>query len=750
MEQRLLARIAVSAAVFEIDRPYTYLIPEKLAGKAVPGARVVVPFGRGNRRSEGVVLSVTSECERERLKPIESVLDDEPILSDEMLHLAMWMRERFFCSFYDAVRAMLPAGMWFRDGGHMVESKTQRFVSLAVPGEEAAAVAAQKRLRAPHQADLLSLLASVGDGAVADLCRFTGASPAAVAALEKQGLVTLETREVFRRPEEGLRSETAGPVELTAEQEKAFSGLRELMTSGSAGAALLFGVTGSGKTSVYLKLVREALDRGRTAMVLVPEIGLTPQLVGIFSAHFGGDIAVLHSSLSMGERYDEWRRIRDGRVRVVIGTRSAVFAPLSRIGLIVIDEEQERTYKSENSPRYHAREVAKWRCVRHGALLVLGSATPSVESMYFARTGRYALFTLGERYNERPLPRVVIADMRRELRAGNGGSISSVLRAELEKNLAAGEQSILFINRRGTSGLVVCGECGYTYTCPNCSVSMTYHAVGRRLMCHYCGHTEPAPETCPQCGGKLNFVGAGTQKVEEELRTLFPGAEIARMDTDTVSRSGSHERLLERFRDKRIPILVGTQMVTKGLDFGNVTLVGVLSADQALYVSDFRARERTFSLITQVVGRSGRGEKSGRAVIQTFTPENEIITLAARQDYMSFYEREIALRKLISAPPALDLFAVTASGADEAAVLRGCVKLRRRLEAYTAGTDGLSILGPAPAAVAKVSGRFRYKLTLMCPASKKVRDAIAASLRDFSADKENRGVSAFADADPVE
>ncbi len=744
-----IAKIAVSAAIYSIDRLYSYLIPEPLAGKVLPGVRVTVPFGKGNRRSEGVVLKLTDSSEREKLKAVESVLDPEPVFSQEQIKLALWMRERYFCTFYEAARAMLPAGMWFNaESRRKVGDKTQKFASLAVSAEDAAQIAHQKHLTAPKQEGILDLLSAVGEAAVADILALTGASASSLTALEKQGLVETAVREVYRRPVR-VGGDTAEEIRLTPDQQAAFDGLLDLMSSGKPSAALLFGVTGSGKTSVYIRLVQEALKAGKTALIMVPEIALTPQLVDIFSSHFGDDIAVLHSSLTMGERYDEWKRIRSGMVRVVIGTRSAVFAPLENIGIIVIDEEQEHTYKSENSPRYHAREVAKFRCVQSGALLLLGSATPSVESMYAAKTGRYGLFTLENRYNARPLPDVLIADMRRELKSGNGGAVSSLLREELKKNIDNGEQSILFLNRRGASSLVMCGECGYTFECKNCSVSMTYHSVGSNLRCHYCGWSEPVYEECPQCGGKLKFVGVGTQRLEEELRELFPDVDMIRMDTDTVARAGSHQKLLSQFRDRRVPILLGTQMVTKGLDFANVTLAAVISADQSLYAGDFRAHERAFSLITQVVGRSGRGEKSGRAILQTLTPENPVLKLAAAQDYMGFYEREIGVRRLLGAPPVNDHITVTVTGADEGMVLRGCVRLADIIRSAGAGL-GVTVLGPAPAGVTKVNNRYRYRLTLRLTNSRETRDMISSVLRAFSGESENRRLAVFADADPLE
>ena len=746
--KRTVARVAVSAAIYTIDRPYSYIVPEELNKTVLPGVRVLVPFGRGNKRSEGIVLSVGTEEPEAELKAIEAQLDPEPVLSAEQLQLALFMRDRFFCTLYEAARAMLPTGMWLKDGKRGVRDKTVKYVALAIDAEDARGLAEQKRRsRATQQAEILSLLALIGEAPVPEVLAYTGAGAQSVNSLHKAGLVDIEYREVFRRPIEKCAADTE-PIVLNPEQKEAFDSLSKLIGTGKPEAALLYGVTGSGKTSVYISLVKDTISKGRRAIVLVPEIALTPQFVAIFSSHFGERVAVLHSSLSMGERYDEWKRIRSGEVDVVIGTRTAVLSPVDNIGLIVIDEEQEHTYKSEQNPRYSARDVAKYRCVRNGALLLLGSATPAVESMYAAKCGKYALFELKNRYNEQPMPRVLVANMRRELRAGNGGIFSSVLREEMEKNLACGEQTILFINRRGASGAVICGECGYSFECPNCSVTMTYHSVEKRLMCHYCGHTEPFTNVCPECGGMLKFVGAGTQRAEEELLGIFPEAKILRMDADSVMRAGSHERILEEFRRDRVPFLIGTQMVTKGLDFENVTLVGVLSADQSLYAPDYRARERAFSLMTQVVGRSGRGRKVGRAVIQTFTPENETITLAAKQDYIGFYEREIELRRLALSPPIRELISVTVSGIKENEVLSGILNILEALRHYLG--EGYDILGPSPAGIVKVNNRYRYRLLVAGENNRKTRDAVGHVLREFSQDNKYRGLTAFADSDPMQ
>lgn len=824
MEQAVTARVALSAATYAIDKPYTYLVPSALQSSLLPGMRVIVPFGAGNRRTEGIVLSLEDgQIPDPKCKPILTQLDEQPVLDGEGLKLAIWMRERYFCTVYDAARAMLPSGLYFslqdryrlspgvdreaayeaagtsehartivgmaaaaggaelgsiraafgtRDpnpalrqliskgiltletsASRGVGDKTEQIAVLAVPPEDALAQVTPRRRSAPMRYAVMELLCAIGEASAKEICYFTGASMETLRSLRKSGLITLEKREVLRRVETGP-VEPAGPVSLNEEQECAFQGLDALARTGQPAAALLYGVTGSGKTQVYIRLIQESLKRGRGALVLVPEIALTPQLLRIFSAQFGDTIAVLHSSLRAGERYDEWKRVRSGQAKVVVGTRSAVFAPLPELGLIILDEEQEGSYKSENVPKYHARDVAKYRCAQNGALLVLGSATPSIETMYLARNGVYHLFSLRRRYNEQALPEVHIADLREELKAGNGGTISRPLRSALAENMARGEQSILFLNRRGANRMLSCGECGAVPTCPRCSVYLTYHSANGRLMCHACGHSERLPETCPVCGGALNFIGAGTQRVQEELEGLFPGTEILRMDTDSISATHSHEALLTRFQEKKIPILVGTQMVAKGLDFENVTLVGVVAADLSLYVDDYRAAERTFSLITQVVGRAGRGTKTGRAVIQTYTPENDVIAFAAAQNYDAFYAQEIELRRLRGCPPFRDLFVLTASGTEESRVLQACMRLRRALEDWLrqpayAGYH-TQLLGPAPAAIAKVNNRYRYRLTLSTKNDKTMRALIGYLLCCAQRDKQNRGISVYADVNPMD
>ena len=743
-----IAKIAVSAATYWLDKPYDYLIPDAFRMKLQPGMRVIVPFSRGNRRSEGVVLDLCENSDFEdRLKPIESVLDSEPVLTPAQLKLALWMHDRFFCTVYDAVKTILPTGFWFTaSGARRTNDKKLEMAELSVSAEEAYELALSKRRKAPQQASILETLCSTGRVSATELLHFTGASRQSLNALIRAELVSVDYMEVFRRP--SVRTSEARELPtLNDGQHRAYSGLNRLLQANEPQAALLFGVTGSGKTTVYIHLINDAIRSGKSAILLVPEIALTPQMISTFSGYFGDSIAVLHSSLSVAERYDEWKRVKNGSAKLVIGTRSAVFAPCEDLGLIIIDEEQEESYKSENPPRYHARDIAKYRCAKDNALMLLGSATPDMESMYAAHKKKYKYFELSKRYNEMLLPAVEIVDMREELKSGSGGNISRKLAHEIGDNLSRGEQSILFLNRRGANKLISCGNCGYVYKCPNCSVSLTYHSYHRKLMCHYCGYSRKPDNDCPECGGMLTYIGAGTQLIEEEIKQLFPDIDVLRMDTDTVKAAGSHDTLLEKFRNERIPVMVGTQMVTKGLNFENVTLIGVISADQSLYCSDYRSGERTFSLITQVVGRSGRGVKPGRAIIQTFTPDNEVIRLAAAQDYKSFYLSELSFRKLQSTPPYSDIISITASGINEDAVMRCCTEIRNILIA-SSGKIRMRILGPAPLTVVRVNNRYRYRVSICCMADANVRALVSAILVKLNTDGKYKGVSVYADNNP--
>ena len=814
----MIAKIAVSAANFAIDKPYSYRIPAEMA--VTPGQRVQVTFGRANKRTEGVVLTVESGSE-EKLKPIELCLDEEPILTPYQLKMAAFLRERYFCTFYDAIRGILPAGLWFQTrqsfsltedrswkektikkegalavlrlledcGGQTGElvlkeaipdeavlhsalsylarkkwiasqvdfsrrlgDKTEKIAALATSPEETAAFAASRPKSAAMQKTVLELLCSVGIAAVKDICYFTGASAATVNRLEKLGYLTLSERPVLRC-REIQPAQLDGPLILNEEQTACFEGLKNQMAQEQPGVALLYGVTGSGKTSVYIKLIQHTLSLGKSAMLLVPEIALTPQLLGLMAAYFGNQVAVLHSSLSAGERYDQWKRAKSGDAKVIIGTRSAVFAPCTP-GLIILDEEQEHSYKSENSPRYCAREVAIWRGAKENALVLLGSATPSVETMYRAKSGIYRLYTLRQRYNGRPLPRVDIVDMNYEVKMGNDLSLSVPLRTAMVDTMEENKQTILLLNRRGNSRALVCVDCRETPECPRCSVRLTYHSANNRLLCHYCGFSQPAPQRCPTCGGPLKTIGTGTQKVQQELNQLFPDKEVSRMDADTVSAVNTHEKILERFQKERIPVLLGTQMVAKGLNLPDVTLVGVLDADLSLYTGGYRAGETTFNMLTQVVGRAGRGDSDGRAMIQTLVPEHKVINLAARQDYEGFYDLEIQLRRVQNAPPFGDFANVTFTGQEEVAVLRAAAKFRDSLIACLTqapyNEEVCTVLGPAPCVVPKINYNFRYQLTLRCKMTRNLRLLLSHLLRQCSQDKQNRGLSAYIDVNGFE
>ncbi len=816
MDEITIARIAVAAATYSIDKPYDYIVPDHLKQRARIGVRVTVPFGRGNRTSEGVILGLDHEVRREELKVLASVLDDECVLAPAQIKLALWLCERYFCTLYDAVKTLLPAGLLYKireiyslavdretalDAGageresrvletvvahggcaeletiklacgedvnavlqelcrrgllsaetsakQRVGDKIVKRVTLALSPEEALAVVEPRKRSSPLRYEVVRLLSTFGSALSSDITYFTGASVNTMRGLEKSGLVTITPEEALRVPK--ITGTECEEIVLSDEQRAVYEDIVKNLDAQQPTCTLLYGVTGSGKTAVYIELLKETVRRGKRGIILVPEIALTPQMMAKFSAHFGNKVVMLHSGLLLTERYDQWKRVRRGEVDVVLGTRSAVFAPLDNIGMIIVDEEHEDSYQSENAPRYHARDVAKFLCTHYNAALVLGSATPSVESTWQAQRGGYQKAILRSRYNRQSLPRVLIADLRDEVRAGNNGSISSLLRSELEENIRRGEQSILFLNRRGNSRMLLCGECGAVPECPRCSVSLTYHSANGRLMCHYCGHSERAWDACDDCGGLMKHIGSGTQKVEQELQELFPGVEVLRMDADTVS--GNHEQLLDQFEKKKIPILLGTQMVAKGLDFENVTLVGVLSADLGLYMDNYRAAERTFSLLTQVVGRAGRGSKDGRAVIQTFTPENEVIASAARQDYNAFYRNEIRMRRARRYPPFADVFTLTISGQNEGEVLRAAVQLREGMRQAVscpgAADPQTELLGPAPAPVLKVNNRYRYRLFWVGRNDHATREILAYYIRAFHQKKENRGMNLFVDCNAV-
>ena len=640
-------QVIVDIAHEDVDRVFTYRVPEGM--KLCPGMRVHVPFGRV-RRVEGVVVAMADACDLPpgRVRDVTDVLEDYPAVLPGLLRLAMRIRESSFCTLAQALRLMFPAQM----RGERIRNKTREVVVLTCDRTIGAQLVASQA-RAPKRAQVLAaLLESESDETPVEALRQKlGECRQPLMALCKMGFARIEEREALRSPYGAMERLAGQDPTLTAQQEQVLSALLPAVEAGK-GAFLLYGVTGSGKTEVFIRAVRRCAQLGRTAIVLVPEIALTPQMVMWFRSRFGEDAAVLHSRLSPGERYDEWRRIRRGDVRVVIGARSAIFAPLEHVGLIIIDEEHEQSYIADSTPRYDAREVARWRCEDEGAALLLASATPSMRSFAMAGRGDLTLLEMPRRVANRPMPQVHVVDMCEELRAGNRSVFSGALLTGLTRCLDEGHQAILFVNRRGYSTFVSCRSCGYTVTCSQCDVSMTYHSAENVLRCHYCGQEMPVPRTCPECGSPyIKYFGVGTQRVEEEVRKFFPDVPVLRMDNDTTRTKDAHAQLLGRFRSGEARVLVGTQMIAKGLDFPEVTMVGIIAADAMLKLPDYRSAERTFQLLTQVAGRAGRAEHPGEVFLQTYDPENYAIEAASRQDYRAFYEEEMMRRRRALYPP---------------------------------------------------------------------------------------------------
>ena len=807
------ALVAVDKAAISFDKPYSYLVPAELIGQVQPGCRVLVPFGSGNKKRQGIVLEIESlDSPGKRMKYITQLIDESPLLSPQALQMVEWLKSYVLCTYYEAVRLMIPpgidrsvvtsytigevpleekrdflsdaiceylrqkkepvseqdllalgersavqktldtlseAGILFKsfDTIQKVNDETVRMVRLSEDAEQKIFALGSKITSKQHT--VIEVLGEVQAASFKELCYLAGVTRVVVQNLEKRGIVESFENKVYRSPYRMLPQgkESLAEVTLNEEQKAAFETLKTQCEAGQAAVSLLYGVTGSGKTLVFLKLMEYVLSLGKTVIVMVPEISLTPQTVQRFRKYFGSRVAVLHSGLSLGERLDEWRRLKEGKADIAIGTRSAVFAPLENVGLIIMDEEQESSYQSESSPRYHARDVAKYRAAAEHALLLLCSATPSIDSFYRAKNGIYTLVTLKKRYNQKKLPDVYVVDMGEEAKNGNRSAYSSVLLYELRYNLNHGEQSILLLNRRGYNTIVACAECGEVCKCPHCSIAMTYHRQNGKLMCHYCGYIEDAVSKCPTCGSEfVQYTGLGTQKAEEELQQIFPEARILRMDADTTISKFSHEQYFKEFADKKYDIMIGTQMVAKGLDFENVTLVGVLSLDQALYAQDYKAYERAFSLLTQVVGRCGRASLLGRAFVQTYTPDNSIIALAAKQDYDRFYVQEIASRRALLYPPFCDLCTVGFSGIYENEVVQAAfafAALLRELVQRSYPDVPLKMLGPVSERIVKLNNKYRYKLVIKCKNNRRMRALLLDSMMAFEKDKSKKNISIY-------
>lgn len=806
----LVAQIAVSGTAYSFDMLFSYAVPEQFAGRIACGCRVLVPFGRANKRRIGVVMELSEETSP-KLKNLVSLVDEEPVVSDELLRLAVYLREQTFCTYFDAVKAMLPPGMSvkvrenFRIGKNsdisgVSEDAANLFKGLGTAKDcnelsgyvddfisqngrklvdelldagllvsdnvfrQTVGDASAKMLRltdkflsfpdvfelTPKQKKVAEFLCENGSVTPKEAAYMCGVTSAVIKRLIVNGAAEEYEVEVMRNVEDGaLKSCDPDDIVLSQEQQNAHDKILAQLFERKPAAFLLHGVTGSGKTSVFEKLIWDTVRLGRSAIMLIPEIGLTPQVLDRFRSLFGERVAVIHSGLSLGQRYDEYKRIKRGDADIVIGTRSAVFAPLSNIGLIIIDEEGERTYKSESSPRYYTHDVAKHRCAEHNAVLLLASATPSVESYYLAERGVYRLLEMKKRYSSTPLPAVSIVDMNVERGDGNKTEFSRKLADEINLNLRNGEQTILLLNRRGYHTIISCCDCYQPVYCPNCSVPLTYHKKNGKLMCHYCGYASEPVKVCPNCGSeRLKSMGFGTQRLEEELAVYFPSARILRMDADTAFSRYSYENSFNAFRRGEYDIMVGTQMIGKGLDFPNVTLVGVLSVDKALYAGDFRSYERTFSLITQVVGRGGRGRNPGRAVLQTFMPDHYVMNLAAQQDYKRFYDEEIAIRRAMIFPPLCDMCIFCFSGVSESAVSLAAdavlALMGSKLRELSPKTP-VRVLGPVRGAYGRINGKFRYRIIMKCKNNAEIRGLISSVLVDSAKIKEMKNITLYAD-----
>lgn len=730
--------VAVSNATFHFDKLYTYAVMPDQQDTVRLGSMVLVPFGRGSRARMGVVLACDAEPESAKLKFLFDVAPASACLTPELLRLVHFLKERTFCTYYEAVKAVIPYGAQYKptvaeDGVTPVLQK--QLVRHTENAYKLVGILPPKPRPTAKQLAAVALLAG-GERTLSAL-EEKGISRAVLDNLCAKGVLECSkvNKSIDLYSSIPLKNE---PILLTEEQQAAYDALLPGLEDAAPHSALLYGVTGSGKTLVFLKLIEHCLQMGRRALVLVPEISLTPQMILRLKSQFGKRVAVQHSALNHTERLLQWQMIQDGGADIVVGTRSAIFSPLENIGLVIIDEEQEHTYRSESAPRYSAHEVARQRAAENGALLLLASATPSTESYYAAQHGRTQLVRLTKRYGGNPLPKVQIVDMRAELASGNPREISLAMEDAIRHNLEAGKQTILLLNRRGYQTVAQCEDCREVLKCQKCSVPMVYHKSAHKLLCHYCGsQLDPPPARCPACGGKLQYRGFGTQKAEEELAKLFPEARILRMDQDTTAAKDAHEKLLAKFARHEYDIMVGTQMVAKGLDFEDVTLVGVLGIDSLLFAQGFRAYETVFSLVTQVVGRSGRAKDPGFAIIQTTDPDNPVLNLAAAQDYDAFFEQEIAYRKLGLYPPFCGLCVVGFAGPKESEVARASARFAALLGRQAAKQPDLPlrVLGPTPGSIEKINDSYRYKLTVKCRNDRRFRDLIRETLTLYEQEK---------------
>lgn len=739
------AGVVVDLPVKKVDRPFDYKIPGRLEGKIQIGSHVLVPFGP--RKLEGFVVELKTEAEVGDAKEIDRLLHDYPLFDETMLALLHWISDYYQAVLINVIKTAIPTGIV----GNKVQVKTQRIVRLQVDPEYGWRLAEELERRAPKQAEILRFLLECPnlEFTAADLGRKFQTGSATVNSLQEKGLIGYAEVAVQRDPYAAGHYKPSKPFRPNFYQHQAIARIIAGMKEGKGETFLLKGVTGSGKTEVYLQVIAEALEDEKDAIVLVPEIALTPQTVERFKSRFGDRVAVMHSQLGTGERFDEWRRIYTGEVKIVVGARSAVFAPFRNLGLIIVDEEHETSYKQSEQVRYHAREVAVERARLSRAVTVLGTATPSVESYYRAVVREYELIELPERANQTPLPPVAVVDMRHELKKGNRTIFSQPLDQAIKKRLREGEQVILFLNRRGYSNFVLCRDCGYVIRCRHCDVSLTYHAETNHLQCHYCDYSEAPPKSCPNCGSNLiKHLGIGTEQVEEFTRQRYPEARVARMDVDTTRRKGAHDRILQAFREKKIDILIGTQMISKGHDFPGVTLVGVVIADTALHFPDFRSGERTFQLLTQVAGRTGRGSLPGEVIVQTYSPDHYSIQAARNHDFNLFFHEEIGYRKEIFQPPFSQLINIVLQEEAEERVIEEAHRLAYLFSQRIGPDDRVEVLGPAPAPLAKVRGKYRWQMILKSREGALLRQICREVMGKYYTEQKS-SVSVTVDVDPL-
>ena len=708
----MIAEVVINSTVKNLDRVFDYAIPVEMEDEIEIGSRVLIPFGRSTNYEEGFVVGLKEKSDYE-VKEILRIQEEE--LSNQEMKLAKWMANRYFCNLSDCIKLMLPPGTATKKIENRAKDKKVQVVYLKKNIEQIKEAIQKKEIKSAKQIKALNFIKKNSGVTIQEIELFTDISRSIIKTLEKNGYVEILEKTIERNPFLHKVLERTEKLHLTEEQQYAYQQVEKAIDEKKHESFLLYGITGSGKTEVYMQLIEKVVRMGRAAILLVPEISLTPQMVDRFIARFGQEtIAVLHSKLSIGERYDGWQKIKDGRANIIIGARSAIFAPVKDLGIIIIDEEHDSSYKSETNPRYHAKEIAKKIAQEKEIPLLLGSATPDITTFYEAQEGKITKLVLTKRANESNLPEIRLVDLREELAIGNRSMISRYLYQEIENNLKNKKQTILFLNRRGFSTFIMCRECGYTLKCKNCNISLTYHKKEEILKCHYCNHQEKVPTVCPVCGSsKIKHFGTGTQKLEMEINHLFPNATTIRMDIDTVTKKNSHEDILNRFKNENIDILIGTQMVVKGHHFPNVTLVGVIAADSSLNIDDYRAEERTFDLIVQVAGRAGREKEKGRVLIQTYNPDAYSIRYAQKQNYDLFYNAEIKMRKQLKYPPFCDIIMFGISGEEEEKVKEMSNQIYAAIKKKIESSQIEANLGlPMPAPIDKIKNRFRYRIII--------------------------------------